>query len=142
MSHFIEFFFFFFIFWRLNFFLMIFIFPITVGFQCSVNFLLHSKVTQSHILIYILFLTLSSIMLHHKSLDRVPSAIQQDLACHRILNSAARFSSCQHPYLRMLHCVEPSFQAQGVSVDSHLIIWVNSEACPDTYTLKVHSLVL
>ena len=41
------------------FFTMIFIFSIIAGLQCSVNFLLYSKVTQSHI--YILFLTLSSI---------------------------------------------------------------------------------
>ena len=32
----------------LNFFLMSFIFSIIVGLQCSVNFLLFSKVTQSH----------------------------------------------------------------------------------------------
>jgi len=32
---------------------MIFIFPIIVGLQCSVNFLLSSKVTQSHIHTYI-----------------------------------------------------------------------------------------
>ena len=47
-------------------FLMIFIFSIIVGLQCSVSFLQYSKVTQSYIHIYILFLTLSSIMLHHK----------------------------------------------------------------------------
>ena len=35
--------------------------------------------TQSHIHIYILSLTLSSTMVHHKRLDTVPSAIQQDL---------------------------------------------------------------
>ena len=52
---------------------MIFIFSIIVCLQCSVNFLLYSKVTQSHIHIYILFLTLSSIILHHKWLDVVPS---------------------------------------------------------------------
>ena len=57
---------------------MIFIFSIIVGLQCSINFLLYSKVTQSHIHIYTLFLPLSSIMLHHKQLDIVPSAIQQD----------------------------------------------------------------
>lgn len=52
-------------------FLMIFIFSTIFGLQCTVNFLLYSKVTQSHI--YILFLTLSSIMFHHKWLDIVPS---------------------------------------------------------------------
>jgi len=56
---------------------MIFIFSIIAGLQCSVNFLLYSKVTQSHVHIYILFLTLSSIMLYHQWLDIAPSAIQQ-----------------------------------------------------------------
>ena len=45
---------------------MIFIVYIIAGSQCSVNFLLYSKVTQSHMHIHILFLTLSSVMLHHK----------------------------------------------------------------------------
>ena len=45
---------------------MIFIFSIIVGLLHSVNFILYSKVTQSHIHIYILFLTLSSIVLPHK----------------------------------------------------------------------------
>ena len=40
-------------------FFMIFIVSVIAGLQCSVNFLLYSKVTQSHIHIYILFLTLS-----------------------------------------------------------------------------------
>ena len=38
---------------------MNFIFSIIAGFQRSVNFLLYSKMTQSHIHIYIFFLTLS-----------------------------------------------------------------------------------
>ena len=50
------------------------------GLQCSVNFLLHSKVTQSHIHVYILFSHI--IMLHHKRLDIVPSAVQQDLIAY------------------------------------------------------------
>ena len=40
--------------------------------------LLYSKVTQS----YIHFLTLSSIMFHHKWLDIVPCAVQQDLIAY------------------------------------------------------------
>ena len=40
-----------------------FFFMLTV-LQCSVNFLLYSKVTQSHIHVYILFSHI--IMLHHK----------------------------------------------------------------------------
>ena len=69
-------FFFFFFFW------MIFIFPFMAGLQCSVNFPPNSKVTQSHIHIVILFLTLSSIMLHREWLDLVPSAAQQDLIAY------------------------------------------------------------
>ena len=38
-----------------SFFIMIFIFSIIVGLQCSVNFLLYSKVTQLHIHVHILF---------------------------------------------------------------------------------------
>ena len=57
-------------------FLIILIFFIIAGLQCSVNFLLHSKVTQSHIHVYILFSHI--ITLRHKRLDIVPSAIQQD----------------------------------------------------------------
>ena len=66
----------------LLFYLMIFIFSIIAGFQCSVNFPPYGKVTQSRIHIYILFLTLSSIMLYPKWLDIVPSAIQQDLIAY------------------------------------------------------------
>ena len=56
------------------FFWWFYLFP--AGLQCSVNFLLYSKLTQSHIHIYIPF---SHIMLHWKWLDTVPSAIQQEL---------------------------------------------------------------
>jgi len=52
-------------------------FPIIAGLQCSVDFLQYSKVTQSHIHVYILFSHI--IMLHHKRLDIVLSATQQDL---------------------------------------------------------------
>ena len=47
-----------------QFFIEIFIFSIIADLQCSVNFLLHSKVTQSHVHVYILFSYI--IMLHHK----------------------------------------------------------------------------
>ena len=50
-------------------------FSMTAGLQCSVNFLLYSEVTQSHIDICILFSHI--IMLRHKRLDAVPSATQQ-----------------------------------------------------------------
>ena len=56
---------------------MIFIFSIIAGLQCSVSFLQYGKEIQSHIHVYIFFLTLSSIMLHHKWLDKFPSALQQ-----------------------------------------------------------------
>ena len=53
-------------------------------FTLFCQFMLYSKVTQSYIYIYIyvFFFTLSSIMFHHKSLDRVPWAIQQDLIAY------------------------------------------------------------
>ena len=54
-------------------------FSILIGLQCSVNFLLYSKVTHSHVHTYIIFLTLSSNMFHHNWLDVVPSALQQNL---------------------------------------------------------------
>ena len=43
---------------------MIFISSIIAGLQCFVKFLLYRKVTQSHVLIYVLFVTLSSIIPH------------------------------------------------------------------------------
>ena len=46
------------------------------------QFLVYSKATQSYIYIYILFLTLSPIMFHHKWLDTAPCAIQQDLIAY------------------------------------------------------------
>ena len=66
------------------------IFSFIAGLQSSVNFLLYSKVTESHTHththththMYILFLTLSSMMLHYKWLDTVPSAKQQDLIAY------------------------------------------------------------
>ena len=45
--------------------------------QYNFFFLLYSMVTQLHIHVYILFSHI--IMLHHKWLDIVPSATQQDL---------------------------------------------------------------
>ena len=55
-------------------------FSIIAGLQCSVNFLLYSKVTQSHIHIDILFFHI--IMLHCKWLDIVPRAIQMDIVAY------------------------------------------------------------
>ena len=59
-----------------HFLIMVLIFSIIAGLQCSVNFLLYNKMTQLHIHVYILFSHI--IMLHHKWLDRVPSATQQE----------------------------------------------------------------
>ena len=65
---------------------MIFIFYILADLQCSVNFLqcsvnfLYIKVTQVHIHVYILLSHI--IMLHHKWLDTVLSAIQQNLIAY------------------------------------------------------------
>ena len=65
---------------------MIFICSSIVSLQCSVNFLPYCQVTQphthTHTHTHTLFLTFSSIMLHHKCLDIVPSAIQQDLTAY------------------------------------------------------------
>ena len=64
-------------------FLMIFIFSIVVGLKCSGQF---STVQQSdpvtYAYVYILFLTLSSIMFYHKWLDIIPCAIQQDVLAY------------------------------------------------------------
>ena len=59
---------------------MIFIFSIIASLQCSVNFLLYSKVTQLHMHVYLLFSHIT--MLHHKWLDIVPSALWQDLIAY------------------------------------------------------------
>ena len=59
---------------------MIFIFSAVAGLQCSVRSPLHSKVAQTHIHVYIRFSHM--IMLHHKWLDIVPSATQQDLIAY------------------------------------------------------------
>ena len=81
-------------FWNLLFFalissflLMIFTFSIRVGLQCSANFLLYSKsdpvsLSHTHNVYTFFFSHLSSIMLHHKWLVIVISAIQQDLIAY------------------------------------------------------------
>ena len=62
---------------------MIFIFSIIVDLLCSVNFYCTAKWTShTHTHIYILFLTLPSIMFHHNWVDIVPCVIQQDLIAH------------------------------------------------------------
>ena len=66
-----------------NFFLfLLFNFFIIVDLQCSVKFCCTAKWPHSYIYMYILFLTLSSIMFHLKWSDVVPCAIQQDLIAY------------------------------------------------------------
>ena len=62
--------------------LVIFIFSIIVGIQCSVDFYCTAKWPSHTYICIILFLILSSIMFHHKWLDRVPCAVQQDLIAY------------------------------------------------------------
>ena len=64
-----------------NFFLLWF-FSRYSWFTVFCQFLWYSKETQLYIHIYIIFLTLSSIMFHHKWLDIVPCAIEQDLIAY------------------------------------------------------------
>ena len=65
-----------------NLFYFVFIFLkiifIIMDLQCSVNFCSTAQ-WPSYTYTYILFLTLSFIMFHHKWLDIVPCALQQDL---------------------------------------------------------------
>ena len=65
-----------FLLFSLLFFIVIFMFSVIAGLQCSASFLLYSQVTPSHIPMYILFS--HTIMLHPKGLDVGPSAVQQD----------------------------------------------------------------
>ena len=55
-----------------------FIFHVTVDLQCSVNFCCIEK-WLGHIYF---FLTLSSIIFHHRRLDKIPCAIEQDLIAY------------------------------------------------------------
>ena len=57
---------------------LLFKFFIVVDLQYPVN-LCHIEKLPSCTYKYILFLILSSVMFHHKRLDMVPCAIQQDL---------------------------------------------------------------
>ena len=59
-----------------------FFFLIVVDLTVFYQFLLYYKVTQLYIYIHIIFLTLSSIIFHHKWLDIVPCATQQDLIAY------------------------------------------------------------
>ena len=79
-------------------FLMIFIFSVIVGLHCSVNFLLYSKVTQSHIHVYILFVQyppLCSI-----TSDKIQFPVQY-----------SRISLIIHPKCNNLHLLTPDSQS-------------------------------
>ena len=76
---------------------MIFIFFIIAHLYCSVNFLLHSKVTQSHIHLYILFSHI--IMLHHKWPD---NSFQCYTAGSHCLSIPKAIICSQHNYLALL----------------------------------------
>ena len=77
-------------------------------FTVVCQFLPYSKVTQSYVHIYILFLTLSSIIFHHKRLDIVPCAIQQDLIAYPC--QIQQFASI-NPRLPVHLTPSPSFSA-------------------------------
>ena len=62
--------------------LFICLFSFYCYFPNTIFFLLHSMVTQLHIHVYILFSHI--IVLHHKWLDIVPSATQQDLTANSL----------------------------------------------------------
>ena len=65
------------------FFFICLVYFIIVDLQCSINFCCKAKwPSYTYIYIYILFLILSSIMFHHKWLDIIPCAIQQDLIAY------------------------------------------------------------
>ena len=84
--------------------IMFFTFSIIADLQHSVNFLLHSKETQSHIHVYILFSY--TIMLHPKWPDIVPRAIQKNLNSLYLIIP----NSQSHP-----HPPSPSWQPQVYS---------------------------
>ena len=69
--------------------------------------------TQSHTHIYILFLILSSIMLHHKWLVIVPSAIQQDLITYPFQMQS--FASVNHSFQLIPLLPPPPWQPQFCS---------------------------
>ena len=77
------------------------------------QFLLYSKVTQLYIYIHSFFFALSSIMFHHKWLDKIPCAIHQgrNFGCGRVINLVPEVCSwelyyshlCSQYQLSLLH---------------------------------------
>ena len=87
---------------------MVFIFSIIAGLQSSVSFLLHNKLTRSHIHVYILFSHI--VMLHHKWLDKVPSTIQQYLIDYPFQRQWFASINPIHSKGNSLHLLTPNAQ--------------------------------
>ena len=79
-------------------------------FTVLCQFILCIKVTQSHIYLYILFFTLSSIMFHHKRLDSSLCYI----AAKRLSNGLAK-SLISHSYLINAHHKRITGESQNES---------------------------
>ena len=107
-------------------FLMIFIFSIIVGLQCSVNFLLYSKVTRSHIHIYIIFLTLASINYLSKMPWAQPIAVWSLL----VINNSIKHNSMLSLHLSSSHPPQTRIVVLGS--------WMEKE----TYTFKRNKLMV
>ena len=82
-------------------------------FRVLCQFSPDSKVTQSYKHIYTPFLTLSSIILHHKWLDMVPCAMEQDLIAYPFQR---QYSASINPRLTVHPTPSPSSLANHKSV--------------------------
>jgi len=82
-------------------------------FRVLCQFSPDSKVTQSYKHIYTPFLTLSSIILHHKWLDMVPCAMEQDLIAYPFQR---QYSASINPRLTVRPTPSPSSLANHKSV--------------------------
>ena len=91
-----------------NLFYFVFIFLkiifIIMDLQCSVNFCSTAQ-WPSYTYTYILFLTLSFIMFHHKWLDIVPCALQQDLTAYPLQVQEFASANPQLPVHCTLICI-------------------------------------
>ena len=115
-------------------------FSIIAGLQCSANFLLYSKVTHSHMHVYILFSHI--IILHCKWLDIVPSAIfkcrfyrksvetnYSMRSAYHILRGASFMLHCPHPQIFCLFSLEaePNGWKYSLLRLESLCVWHASE---------------
>ena len=116
---------------------MIFIFSIIVGLQCSVNFLLYSKVTQSHTT-HILFLILYS-MFHHEWLDIVPSWVTRHSSHTTHILFLILYSMFHHEWLDIVPAIwQELFTVKILVVDKGEgagIGWIGNLGLTD---VKVH----